>query len=122
MVSCIRPFHRSVSNHLVLPGHRFVVLAVHRDRLPMATPERGAEVLGLRPWGAGSPQLPGRIEFVAYGPTVHLRLLSTSARAGAVTFDYKPENLGLEGTSTPQTRYTYHRTPLPACPNGTNFS
>jgi len=53
---------------------------------------------------------PGRIEFVVYGPTVHLRLLPTSPRGDAVTFSYKPENLDLEGTRTPQTQYTYHRT------------
>ena len=61
---------------------------------------------------------PGRIEFVVYGPTVHLRLLPTSPRGDAVTFGYKPENLDLEGTRTPRTHYTYHRTHRWARPSG----
>ena len=53
---------------------------------------------------------PGRIAFVTYGPMVHLRLLSTSPRGDAVTFDYGPESVCPVGTSTPQVEYTFRRT------------
>jgi len=41
---------------------------------------------------------------------VHLRLLSTSPRGDAVTFSYRPESAGLEGTCTPLIEYTLRRT------------
>src|SRR5579859_5863796 len=46
----------------------------------------------------------------SYGPSLHFRLLSTSPPGDAVTFRYKSENLDLEGTFTPRTLYTCHRT------------
>lgn len=41
---------------------------------------------------------------------VHLRLLSTPPRGDAVTFSYRPESAGLEGTHTPLIEYTLRRT------------
>jgi len=41
---------------------------------------------------------------------VHLRLLPTPPRGDAVTFNYRPESAGLEGTCTPLIEYTFRRT------------
>jgi hypothetical protein len=86
------------------------VLSCSRDRLPPPPRCQDSRVFGLRHSTAGSPPPPGRIEFVAYGPSVHFRLLPTSPPGDAVTFSYKSENLDLEGTFTPRTPYTRHRT------------
>src|SRR6266852_2219862 len=93
-----------------VPGHRVRVLSCSRDRLPPPSPCGDSRVLGLRHSTAGSPPPTGRIEFVSYGPSVHFRLLPTSPPGNAVTFSYKSENLDLEGTFTPRTQYTHHRT------------
>ncbi|MCH8252287.1 MAG: hypothetical protein IID36_07530 [Planctomycetes bacterium] len=45
----------------------------------------------------------------SYGPTVHLRLLSTPPHGDAVTFGYRPESACLEETSTPPIEYTLRR-------------
>ena len=69
------PSCRSVSNHvgcLVIAYHHASVTSVFRTS----------------PCIAGSSQLPAESSSLSYGPTVRLRLLSTSPRGDAVTFGY----------------------------------
>ncbi len=66
---------------------------------------------GLRHSPAGSPTRPAvSRSSLSYGPMVHLRLLPTPPRGDAVTFSYRPESAGLEGTRTPLIEYTFRRT------------
>jgi len=90
----ISPIHntqtsdRSVSNHP--RGHlgRFLItLFPSAPGLSLRTVSRlRPPGLGLHLSLAGSPTLEGRIEFLSYGPVVHLQLLSTPHRCDAVSF------------------------------------
>jgi hypothetical protein len=86
------PSDHSVSKHLTVPCRRFRTLPFSATGFPFGS--------GLRHCLAGSPEPPGRIEFVAYGLIVHLWLLPTPSHGDAVTFGYRPENASLEGTLT----------------------
>ena len=84
--------------------HRFCTLPLRvTDFLPSGRS-------GLRHSQAGSPQHPAESRSSSYGPMVHLRLLSTSPHGDAVTFGYRPESVGREGTCTPQTECPLGRT------------
>jgi hypothetical protein len=86
------------------PQHRFNTLPLSSLGLP---PVRRVWASPLASRLAGTL---GRIAFVTYGPSVHLRLLSTPSRDDAVTFSYRLESAGLEGTCTPRIVYTLRRT------------
>jgi len=103
--SCTQPSHRSVANHLTLPNVRFSTLPLSSLGLP-----RSLGGLGFAISPAGSPSRPAESRSLSYGPMVHLRLLSTPPRGDAVTFRYRPESAGLEGTRTPLIEYTLRRT------------
>ena len=88
------PSDRSVSNHPWLPSE-FGLLSLpglprDLDRSRSGTPVPvGRSVFGTSPFPSRLVTATGRIEFVSYGPVVHLRLLSTPSCDDAVTFGYK---------------------------------
>ena len=53
---------------------------------------------------------PAESSSLSYGLTARLLLLSTRPRGHAVTFDYRPENVCLEGTYTLLCEYACRRT------------
>ena len=73
-------------------------------------PSPGPGRLGLRLSLAGSPRQLAESSSLAYGPAVRLRLLSTSPRGDAVTFDYRGQVQPRAGTFTPLVQCAHRRT------------
>src|SRR5512140_3236659 len=73
-------------------------------------PYPGPGRLGLRLSLAGSPPQLAESSSLAYGPAVRLRLLSTSPRGDAVTFDYRGQVQPRAGTFTPRVQSAHRRT------------
>jgi len=71
-------------------------------------PSRGRNVVQLVQ--VGIRQQRAESSSSSYGPIVRLLLLSTPPRGDAVTFDYRPENVCLEGTCTLLFVYARRRT------------
>ena len=104
--SCTRPSHRSVANYLTPSQHRFNTLPLSMLGLPRIR----LAGLGFRTSLAGSPRRPAKSRSSSYGPMVHLQLLSTPPRGGAVTFGFRPESACLGRTCTSLIEYTLRRT------------
>ena len=93
--SRIEPSVRSVSNHPSSP-HGLGLFLYHgrtarNDLLDRSHPGcRDYSVIWASPQPSRLATTIGRIEFVkSYGPVVHLQLLPTPSREGAVTFSYR---------------------------------
>jgi len=101
---------RSVSNHPVCPviASAFSVVRVTGFRHHPFAETAGYSGFAIQL--QARRHHPAESSSSSYGPSLHFRLLSTSPPGDAVTFRYKSENLDLEGTFTPRTQYTYHRT------------
>src|SRR5688500_3445199 len=110
----VLPDH-SVSKHLTHSPRRFITLPLSALSFPLP----GS---GLRHSQAGSSTAPGRIEFVSYGLVVHLLLLSTPPRGGAVAVGYRPESVCLERTFTSLNARASRRACGEACLTGRTFS
>ena len=90
LASCIKPSHRSASNHLLSPPGPGLVLTRSLPRsLPAASPTRDQSVTWASPSPAGWPRQPAESSSsLSCGPAVHLQLLSTPSHEDAVTFGY----------------------------------
>ena len=83
---CATPSDRSVSNHV----DRFDIACHHASvSNDFQTSPRMSRLVAA----------PRRIEFVFYGPTFRLQLLSTLPRASAVTFDFGVVAYSVHGLS-----------------------
>ena len=89
LVSCIKPSHRSASNHLLpSPGSGLVLTRSVPRGLPTASLSRDQGVIRASPSLEGWPRQPAESSSSSCGPAVHLQLLSTPSHEDAVTFGY----------------------------------
>ena len=104
---------RPATNHLMPSYRRFSALSSSRYAPRASTPLWGC-LSSTRAWdssyGSQLSKAPGRIVFVACGPSVPLPLLSTPPRGDAVTGGYKSERFNLRRTYTSLHECAHRRT------------
>ena len=100
------PSIRPVSNHRCVSLRRFLTLPLSAWASARSTRARS----GLRLCLAGSPLTTAETSSLHYGPNVHLHLLPTPHRCGAVDFGYGPESVCPAGTCTPRVTRPHGRT------------
>ena len=89
------------------------------DTLPLSVAGfRLAAGLGFATRGQARQTRPAESSSSSYGLVVHLLLLPTPPRGGAVTVGYRPESAYLKRTFTAPTMYTLGRTDALRAPQG----